>query len=321
MTIKTVVPRQSGVYAAFPTFVEHRGNLFVFYRRAHADRGGPHGSQGEVRRLSAPVNRFVEALQDHGSNDISALFRDEPAFSQGNEMDAIVSKLGPRAFSLATRAYDENGRMRAFISLAKEPDFHDRHEVRLPQLAWFAFYGKGFAWNNAFAFPAYGAARDDLPARPLILLTDDGVHWELFAEVANHADGVILNESSIVFHDGRFWLFARRDTPPFGIWRAWSDNLSHWSEPEPLIEAAQAPIAIARDGRPVMIFRRIIDEARAALAMIEPFASATPVDLDVYDGSIYDGGYGDLAELDGRLTAVYYHGNRAGEPCLKCWTA
>jgi len=318
--IYTAVPRQPGVYSAFPTFVEHKERLFVFYRQARADRAGPHGGGGVVRRLAVDKSRFVEAARDQISEPFHRIFQDEPVFAEGNEMDAIVSKLGPRAFSLATRSYDADGRMRAFISLAKEPEFHDRHEVRIPQLAWFAFYGKGFAFQDAYAFPAYGAARHDLPAKPLILLTDDGACWELFSAVDTRREGVILNESSIVRWRDRYWLFARRDTPPFGLWRAWSEDLAHWSEPEPLLEAAQAPMAIVRRDQPLVSFRHLLGDDRAAVSLIEPFGDCNPHAVETYAGSPYDGGYGDLADIDGKLTLFYYHGNRDGQPCIKVWT-
>jgi hypothetical protein len=235
-------------------------------------------------------------------------------------MDAIFSPLREDLFALATRTFDD-GKMRTFISFSDEPRFTERQEVKVPGLDWLAFYGKGLAVGSELVFPAYGALSGHLHAHPVLVMPKGDRSWALAAVLPSNFrvddQPVVLNESSLVYFRGKFHLFMRRDSHPFGIWHAVSTDLHDWGEPEPLLPRAHAPMAIVKGGRLWLTYRNIIEKHKAATAVIEPFGKARPRDIDVYEGSPYDGGYGDLVAIGDRVLVIYYHGNPEAEPYLK----
>ncbi|MFQ5739336.1 MAG: hypothetical protein ACE5JX_10020 [Acidobacteriota bacterium] len=318
--IKTIVPQQRGLYNSFPTFVQERSRIFLFYRRGAKGRRGSHGSQGQVRCLVFEREEFLEAFREEKTESLYPLGQDGRVFGQGNEMDAIVSDLGGGVFSLATRSYDNQGRMTTFISVADHPHFADRIPVTVEGVRWLVFYGKSFRWNRGFVFSAYGWLKNENFDRPLLLFTEEGEKWELLSYLPSGDEGLLFNEGSVVFHRNRYFIFLRHDRKPFGLWYSTSRDLQQWAPAQMLFESAHAPMAFVAGERLWLSYRRLLGDNRASTALIEPFAGRSVKNLEVYPGNWYDGGYSDLGHIGEDLFVVYYQGNEVGEPSIKCWS-
>ncbi|MBF0537451.1 MAG: exo-alpha-sialidase, partial [Nitrospirae bacterium] len=151
-----------------------------------------------------------------------------PGAANNNELDAIVSGLQGDLFTLCSRVYVRDRSAATYISFANTPVFDGRREVVVEGVAWLVFYGKAFRWGTGYVFPAYGVLEGrDQKTMPLVLYTGDLVSWTLLSYV--QGDGIILNENSIVYYDGRYVMFIRQDSAPYGIWYAVSGDLRSWS--------------------------------------------------------------------------------------------
>jgi len=319
---ETVIPGEEAAYTAFPTFVTCRGEVFLYYRKGVVDKAGSHGKQGRVHCMRFDETDFLNGFGK--TRPLCQLGRDHVVFGEGNEMDAIVSKLGPQRYCLATRNYDEEKVMRTFISFSDKPIFKERKALEIQGLDWFAFYGKAFSANGVDVFPAYGSLKGEIFGRPLLLTSHQGRDWKPLASLPSYWDGkTVLNESSLAGVGDGWVLFMRQDTAPFGLWVAYSKDLLQWSKPQKWREAAHAPMALNIRGRLCLCFRNILEKDRAAIALsvfkdVPTFSGGDElVNLDTYVGSVYDGGYGDLGAVGGELFVFYYHGNEEGEPFLK----
>jgi len=314
--IKTIVPVRRDVYASFPTFACDAERVVVCYREAR--RGDPrtHGGAGRVKQLVFDREAFTRAMWS--SEELVGTAEETTLFAKDNEMDAIVTRMPDGVWSLATRTFSPpDNRMTTYLSLSSEPGFASREPVRVPSVRWLVFFGKGFVHEGRYVFPAYGGLADDTGYRPLLVSTENGRDWALLAALPSPVDGKGLNECSVARSDGLFHLFARCDTPPFGIWHTTSPDLRTWCRPRELFPNAHAPMALTVNGRIVLGFRQILGTDRAAVALADPF-DGPAMHLARYEGSIYDGGYADPGLMDDGLTVFYYLGNRAGEPSIHC---
>lgn len=314
--IKTLLPQQASRYASFPTALAWREHLYVYYRLGVTDEPFSHGNEGEVHKLTIPLHRFIEAFDF--DRDLIGCGRDDILFRHANEMDAIVSQQGESMFSLATRTFEKGMQgMRTYLTLAEQPHFPSRRQIILPQLSWLVFYGHGLQHDQDYIFPAYGGLQGDGPLmRPLLLATAEGEHFSLLGHLPA-SEQLMFNESSLVYFQDQYHIFMRRHGKPYGIWSSQSIDLVHWQKPRPLLEHAQAPMAMVYRGRLLLTYRHILGENRAAVGLIEPFGKTRLV-LDPYEGSIYDGGYADPLVINNRLFIFYYHGNPEGEPTIRC---
>lgn len=316
--IRTLIPRRKDAYAAFPTFVTWGAQVCLFYRKGITATATPHGKAGAVYCRIFDKSAFLAAFEPGNKNRIFPVGEESVIFSEGNEMDSIVSNPTPGCFALATRNYDSNKKMRTYLSLEKEPHFPRRNLVQLNELEWLAFFGKSMFFEGRYIFTAYGSLHGESFGRPLVLACNDRMDWELLAALPSWWDHqTILNESTLVRIGDLFHLVMRQDMPPFGLWHATSPNLRVWSQPEPLCQKAQAPMAISLNNRLLISYRLILDEDRATTALWLPFEKREPLQLDPYQGNIYDGGYSDIGLIDGNLFVIYYHGNPQREPFIK----
>lgn len=318
---KILLPHQPGHYAAFPTALVHDGQLLVFYRVAQASRSGIHGLAGSVRRIAFALPAFLDALDDPSVDNLYPLGEDRAVFCEHNEMDAIISAPQGLGFALATRWFDQQG-MQTFMSFnPHQPEFTARAAVKVPGTQWLAFYGKGLAVGDDMVFTAYGALPGAQHAHPLLVKPESGDRWSLLAALPSNflweGAPVVLNECSLVRWQDQYHLFMRRDSFPFGIWHARSADLLTWTQPEPLLDMAHAPMALVFGDRLWLVFRHLIADDEAAIAVLEPFGATGLTQLERYSGSPYDGGYGDPVALADRVLVVYYCGNAEGEPFLK----
>lgn len=317
---KIIIPRKSNTYLSFPTFTSHQGEIFIFYREGYINDSqikGSHGTRGKIKCFRLDQELFInsfniedktETLYDSGTESV--------LFSKGNEFDAIVSKLDNDKFTLATRTYIGK-RMKTFFSFSDSPVFKERSEVQIKGTEWVVFYGKGFKWKEGYVFPAYGQLEGEDFERPFIVITDDFSRFDLLSYLPSDINGSIFNESSIVFDKDKYVIFMRDDTPPFGIWCSVSKDLQDWAPPELLFFSAHAPMAISHEGRVFLAYRDLVSLKKTDLSLLT-FPSYKKITIDSYEGSPYDGGYADMAVIDGNIYALYYIGNKEGEPFIKC---
>jgi len=313
---RVVIPHRHATYSSFPTYVEHEGRLFLFYRQGEKSVGECHGLSGKVCSFELETEVFLRAFQNEPGADIARSGEEQVVFVEGNEFDAIVSKLGDHLFSLATRSYDQQNVMHTFLSVSASPRFGRRREITVPGLRWFAFYGKAHPCDSGFVFPAYGCVDGERTERPLLIRTDDFQCFDLLATLPTNIDGAVLNESSLVRTEKGFAIFMRDDILPFGIWCAISRDLRRWDTPRRLCFLAHAPMAISTDTE-LFVAYRDLQGKDTAISLLS--VSAGVVDtIDVYKGSPYDGGYTDLGIIGEYLYIFYYLGNEEGEPYVCC---
>ncbi|KJU87489.1 hypothetical protein MBAV_000303 [Candidatus Magnetobacterium bavaricum] len=320
--VKTVIARRDNVYSSFPTMVEHDGDVYIYYRQAKKSTYQCHGFHGKVRCLR--VNKAELLNHFAGDNYISILQPDEDfcVFDGENELDAIVCRLQDNLFTLCSRLYVKDKFAATYVSFADTPVFAGRYEVVVKGVEWLVFYGKPFRWDEGYVFPAYGVLEGRTECASLVLYTTDFRSWALLSHI--QGNGIILNENSIVYHNGRYVMFIRQDSPPYGIWYAASEDLRRWSEPVRLMKQAHAPMAIVRDNRCILSFRRLYRDDLSAVAVILPFEDTravwqddTTTDIETYQGSLFDGGYTDPVFIDDHLFVVYYMGNLCAEPYIR----
>ncbi len=313
----TLIPRQCGRYAAFPTICRQGQELHLFYRLGHCGAKRTHGYGGEIYTVRLTVREFLRAMAEPSAvPDLPG--RARLLFAEGNEMDAIVTDFGDSNFTLATRTFRSGLEgMATWFSQAPRPEFGTRTRVQVDGLSWLVFYGHGFVFEGHQLLPAYGGLSGDGPLmRPLLIERHSNGELSLFAALDQADEQLMFNESSLQYYQDRWWLFMRRHRNPHGIWLTRSRDLRHWDQAELLVEAAQAPMARVHGGRLWLAYRQLLGEEQAALALRD-VASDRSWMLDRYEGCVYDGGYADLFDVGGALYAVYYHGNREGEPELR----
>ncbi len=312
---RVIIPRRYAAYPSFPTFVEHEGRLFVFYRQGEKSVGKCHGLNGKVCYLEFETEVFLRAFQSEPEADIARYGGEQVVFAEGNEFDAIVSRLGDNLFSLATRSYDQHNIMHTFLSISDSPGFERRREITVPGVRWLAFYGKALACDTGFVFPAYGCVDAERTERPLLIHTDDFQRFDLLAALPTNIDDAVLNESSLVRTEDGFVMFMRDDTFPFGIWYSFSHDLVGWEKPTRLCFFAHAPMAITFGETLYLAYRDLLSANETGITLLDPAKAETSL-VERYRGNPYDGGYTDMAVIDGRLFIIYYAGNEEGEPYI-----
>lgn len=318
MKQKIIIPRQKNLYSSFPTMTTDDKNLYIFYRQAKTDEDFVHGYYGKVNCFKIEQQAFLEAMRSD-KQTIFSLGKHETVFSstKQNEIDAIVSKLDKNLYTLVTRQYLPKKLNQPYLSVSNSPTFNERKAIQHPDLQWFVLYGKALKSTEGYIFPAYGSSKSEPGQRPFLLQTDDFTTWSILSTLPLNED-YILNESSIVFHDGLYTIFMRDNKLPFGIWHAESKDLKQWTKPTKLITHAHAPITLLHNGKLFLTYRDLSVNKKWLTSLIEPFTSKQKIILDQYEGNPYDGGYSDLIVIKDQLICVYYSGNEDGEPEIKC---
>ena len=314
-----LLPQREGIYASFPTFVEHNGRIYIYYREGKRSVYQVHGLFGKVKRMLFDKKDFLKIL--HGENTLPPweVADIKTVFSEENELDAIVSKIDDNLYSLCTRNCVMGKDNTCFVSFNNEPEFTERTPVKIKGLYLCAFYGKAFKSPYGYVFPAYGVLEKDGLQRPILLVTDTK-HWDILAILPTMLNGNRLNECSVAYYKGKWHIFIREDDPPYGIWHSESENLIDWSRPKKLFSKAHAPMSVSYNGRLILGFRYLIDSYKKAVAYTYPFDESLIHIADVYYGNTFDGGYCDLLDIDGSLVMLYYWDNNMGSPTIKCRT-
>jgi hypothetical protein len=314
--IRTLIPQLCKVYSSFPTFTEHRGKIFVFYRQALKNSERCHGFDGMVKCFEIETKVLLDAIRAPDCGDLHSYGQERLAFGSGNEFDAIVSKLDKNLYSLATRSYLGKGTMKTYLSFSNEPFFKERTEIDVPGLEWLVFYGKAFRWEESFVFPAYGLPEGHHRTRPFLILTRDLSRFEVLSWLVTDTSLPPLNETSIIYDGERYQAFIRGGTVADGIWSSYSTDLVNWATPEEEIPNAHAPMAIHRNGVNYLSYRDLSQSENTSISL-KTLPDNIGEIVDTYEGNPYDGGYSDIRFVDDKLFIVYYSGNTQGEPSIK----
>jgi hypothetical protein len=316
-SLNTVILADKGRYNSFPTFVEHNGMLFLYYREADIDVESCHGIDGKVKCVQIQADSISDSTERAESGNRAPFIREQVVFEGGHEFDAVVSKLDAKLYCLATRSYLGPGQMKTYLSYSDQPLFTSRIEISFPELEWFAFYGKAFKWETGFVFPAYGLPKDHNRTQPFIIFTSNFSRFKRLSWVAYDRSLPSLNETTIIHDGSKYIAFVRGGNTIHGIWTSYSKDLLHWAPPKQEIQDAHAPMAIHRNGVTYLAFRDLSHRRDTSLTLKSYPGNGSSVTIDNYEGSPYDGGYSDMDFVDNRLIIVYYCGNRCGEPSIK----
>lgn len=173
----------------------------------------------------------------------------------------------------------------------------------------------------------YGSAIEEPQAVPYLLVSiDQGGNWHMRARVASSkAVSTRLTEFSLGHLGGTAWTsLIRSETPPFFLHRSeTSDDGRKWSVPRPTELKGHAPMLaeIKRSGNLLVIYRDLSQETPGIGIGYSGNGGKNWQrigSLASYEGSIYDGGYGDLIQLGGnRFLAVYYLCDRDASPWIE----
>jgi hypothetical protein len=121
-----LVPHRKDIYASFPTFVEHKKFLFVYYREGVTNTAYTHGLDGKVLRLKMKISDLEKTIRGEIDVPLWNLLEKRVVFNAENELDSIVSKLDENLFSLCTRNHIHGVLNQCYVSFSDEPEFSER---------------------------------------------------------------------------------------------------------------------------------------------------------------------------------------------------
>jgi hypothetical protein len=280
-----------------------------------------HGIAGKVLLYSADV-KAPDRWISHGS-----LFETSPDGTR-NELDAILSAPETDLFFLATRDYAWKARNDVYLSVGQTPILADRTlltEISDQYMICFGHIRK--ASNGNLLMSGYCGFNDEPSGTPVLLeSTNRGRAWSLRAKVSSSTKvGTRLTEYSLGYLGDTNWTaLIRSETPPFNLYRTESrDNGRCWSHPEKTELCGQAPMILdAASVHGHLVIYRDLSETEPGVAIglsLDKGVSWRRIgQLTSYKGSIYDGGYGDLVQLDAnRFLAVYYLCDEDNSPWIE----
>jgi hypothetical protein len=305
MIVKTIVKEDRDLYSSFPTMSICKDYLVVFYRQGVVDPKNPHGFFGKVKSLKLKLSELEKFFDQNSPIDI----QESTIFESQNELDAIVSKLSDNLYTLGTRIFVKDKINDVFLSVSCDCNFKERHKINVKDVSLAAFYGKALMLNSCYIFSAYGILKGENFTRPLFISTQDFSHFELFGYIYSSKD-LMLNETSIVKAGNIYIAFSRKDTyPNYALYYSTSKDLVNWDKPEKFLDFALAPMAININGTIFVSFRD--NEGGTNKISIINTKTFEKKIIDTYIGSLFDGGYTDLAFINGNIYIVYYTNNQA----------
>ncbi len=304
MIVRTIIEEDTQLYSSFPTMTIFNDALCIFYRQGINDKYNPHGFSGKVKSIKIPLGYLKEFFD----NNITLKIEEKVVFDSENELDAIVSKIDDRLYTLASRLFIKNKINQPFISVSDTCEFKDRVPVRIKNINLAAFYGKAFKSKHGYIFPAYGAIHNENFTRPLLIVSDDFKHFDLLSYLHSNLD-LMLNESSIVKLNDSYIAFSRKDIySSYAIFYSTSKDLTNWSDPQKLLDFALAPMATIANDTIYVSFRDVDNTNKISIFNVKTKEKKV---IDTYSGSLFDGGYTDLANINNHLYVIYYTNNKA----------
>ena len=255
------------------------------------------------------------------------LFESSPETS-GNELDAILSAPEPELVFLATRDFEWKKRNDVYLSMGKTPVLKRRTlftEISDQYAICFGHIRKSSSGD--LLMPGYCGFKNEPMGTPILLVsTDRGRTWAFRSKVASSTNvGSRLTEYSLGHLGASDWtVLIRNETPPFHLYRSQShDDGRSWAFPEKTGLFGHAPMILDSEaaGGHLVIYRDLSEpEPGVAIGIsLDQGVSWKRIDrLASYTGSIYDGGYGDLVQIeDNRYLSVYYLCDEDASPWIE----
>jgi hypothetical protein len=269
-----------------------------------------HGVRGKVRLFSSDATA-PDRWTSHGT-----LFEPAPD-SSGNELDAILSAPEPELVFLATRDYEYKKRNDVYLSEGASPVLTERRLLTGISDHYAICFGHiRRAENGDLLMPGYCGFSDEPVGTPVLLVSENrGRSWAFRAKVASSTEaGTRLTEYSLGHMGGTRWsVLIRSETAPCNLYRTEShDDGRTWSAPKPTVLCGHAPMILDcdQDGIKLAIYRDLAESIPGvAIGMSRDNGVSWKRigRLNEYRGGLYDGGYGDLVQLDtDRYLGVYY---------------
>ena len=290
-------------------------------RSGSVDRRQAHGIDGRVLLFSADVTR-PDRWVSHG-----VLFEPSPDGTR-NELDAILSAPEQGLIFLATRDYEWKARNDVYLSMGRTPVLTDRTLLTTISDQYAICFGHvRKTVSGDLLMPGYCGLRDEPSGTPVLLVSGDrGRTWSFRSKVASSANvGARLTECSLGHLGDTNWAaLLRNETPPFKLYRTEShDDGRSWSTPEKSDLCGHAPMILDVNSIAghLVIYRdlsRPNPGVSVGLSVDKGLSWKQAGRLTSFRGSIYDGGYGDLVQLDAnRFLAVYYLCDEDNSPWIE----
>jgi hypothetical protein len=305
-----ILEKEKARYHAFPTLVRQENQIWMACRSGSVSGGQAHGVDGKVLLFSADLTR-PDRWISHGP-----LFEPSPDGTR-NELDAILSAPEPDLIFLATRDYEWKKRNDVYLSMGQTPDLTERTlltEISDQYAICFGHVRKTVSGD--LLMPGYCGFIDEPSGTPVMLVSGDrGKTWTLRSKVASSASvGTRLTEYSLGHLGNSSWTaLLRNETTPFNLYRTEShDDGQSWSTAEKTDLCGHAPMILDVESIAghLVIYRDLSGPnpgVSVGLSVDKGLSWKRAGRLTSYRGSIYDGGYGDMVQLEAtRYLAVYY---------------
>ena len=316
-----ILKKEKGKYHSFPTITRQDAGLWMACRSGSVSGRQAHGVDGKVLLFSA------EATQPDRWISHGPVFEPSPDGTR-NELDAILSAPEPDLIFLATRDYVWPERNDVYLSSGRSPvptqrklltEISDRYAICFGHIRKTA--------GGDLLMSGYSRFSDEPSGAPVLLVSKNrGRTWSFRAKVASSAKaGTRLTEYSLGHLGDTIWTaMVRSETPPFNLYRIeTADDGRSWSNPVKTDLCGHAPMIL--DVQSIaghLVIYRDLSEPTPGVSVAMRLDNGTGWQragrLTSYSGSIYDGGYGDLIQLEAnRFMAVYYLGDGDNAPWIE----
>lgn len=306
----SILRKEKGCYHSFPTLVRQHNQLWLACRSGSVSGSQAHGVDGKVVLYSADVTRPDRWIL-HGS-----LFEPSPD-GTCNELDAILSAPEPDLIFLATRDYEWRKRNDVYLSSGQTPVLiHRTLLTEISDLYAICFGHIRKTVSGDLLMPGYCGFSDEPSGTPVLLVSKNiGRTWSFRSKVASSAKaGTRLTEYSLGHLGDTNWTaLIRNETAPSNLYRTETfDDGRSWSNPEKTDLCGHAPMIhdVKSIAGHLVIYRDLSGPnpgVSVGLSVDKGLYWKQAGCLTSYRGSIYDGGYGDLVQLEATCyLAVYY---------------
>lgn len=330
----SIVAKQSGRYAAFPTLARIGNRVWLACRKGCAASDIPHGDKGRIYLYYADVDNLSRW------QSVPVVFNQTHA--QGNELDAIVSYDGQDTITLISRHYRSASENIPYISYLHVSDLEKAvGGVRPIILDRFSLNDNLAENNQATAIAAvfghvvcdkereqseqlltcYASVEPGLPSPVVLRSTDSGRHWYRRSVIASSREHEIyLNENSMVrCESGEYLSVIRTDNKPWPLYFSVSDHgVENWSALSETGLTGHAPMLVKGEHDQVFLFYRDLSGDRPGVS-IAGFQSDQWQKLGMVASyeHVYNGGYSDAIHLgNNRFFVVSYFDDEDGYPWI-----
>ena len=331
----SIVAKQAGRYAAFPTLVKIGNRVWLACRKGLAASNIPHGDKGRLFLYYADVNNLSQW------QGIPVVFNQTHAL--GNELDAIISYDGQNTITLISRHYRSSIENIPYISYLHIDDLEravsgirpiilDRFDLNKmlaennQETAVAAMFGHALCTDSGKQggqlLSCYAVVESGQMPSPVVLRSmNSGQSWYRHSVIANSREHEIyLNETSIIRSEGKKYLSViRTDNKPWPLYFSISNGgAENWSALSETGLTGHAPMLVKGENETVFLFYRDLSGDRPAVSMA-CFQASEWVALGQIASyqHIYNGGYSDAIHLgSNRFFVVSYFDDEDGCPWI-----